>query len=131
MIFESPILLSQGTSASGPMRETREAKSFPFSGIYLDLFVFVKVQRKACFVSSSGYVESRGAVGMFWSGADTVGLLAEHAWWSAPRPPRESSPMAEQAVKRGGIYAALRQSPMVGENIIFERSKEPGRKVKL
>lgn len=32
---------------------------------------------------------------------------------------------------KGGIWAALRRSPLVGAELSFERSREPGRKIDL
>jgi hypothetical protein len=32
---------------------------------------------------------------------------------------------------KGGVWAALRRSPLVGADLNFERSREPGRKIDL
>ena len=39
--------------------------------------------------------------------------------------------LAEEPPRRGGIYAALRRSPMVGASIKLRREVTPGRKVDL
>jgi hypothetical protein len=39
--------------------------------------------------------------------------------------------LTEEAPRRGGIYAALRRSPMVGAGIKVRRETTPGRKVDL
>jgi hypothetical protein len=42
-----------------------------------------------------------------------------------------SKTLSKGAPKRGGIFAALRRSPLVGSEIEFKREVTPGRKVDL
>lgn len=42
-----------------------------------------------------------------------------------------SQTLTDEAPQRGGIYAALRRSPMVGAGIKVKREATPGRKVDL
>ena len=42
-----------------------------------------------------------------------------------------SQTLSKEAPKRGGIFAALRRSPLVGAGIKFKRESTPGRKVDL
>lgn len=57
--------------------------------------------------------------------------LAERNAQAARLRSRISETLAPEESEAGGIYAALRRSPLVGAELGIERERSPGRKVEL